>query len=373
MQTIHGPSSQPYDEAPELPLLITDWGEWRWPCCHQGFSSPSYLYCPNTCLWLVHDSAFYAMTTGVWSHPSILLNGIGNVNAWDQPVVDPSQIPTPFTLIFDRQPKKPKKYLLRLINTSFDTTFVFTIDNHKMTVVEADFVPIRGYTTTNLLIGIGQRYNIIVEADPNAPGDDFWIRTYIPQDCTNRNSPNPKGSYMLTGILRYNNESTAMPTTQAWPDLDTTCKDEPYSKFDPVVKWMVQPPVNNGGQGEKENILFNSGIPVKNFSLAKFALNPTLMSDWTPMQIDFGAPSFLNLNLSRPWRADEVVIPEDYKATDWIYLTICDDGQTSPHPVSATSSLYLSLSLSFQTLHASNESIWLDPPTRTRLRHPSCV
>ena len=47
------------------------------------------------------------------------------------------------------------RYLLRLINTSVDTTFIFSIDSHKLTVVEADFVPIKNYTTESVLIGIG--------------------------------------------------------------------------------------------------------------------------------------------------------------------------------------------------------------------------
>ena len=59
-----------------------------------------------------------------------------------------------------------KKYLLRIINTSFETTFIFSIDNHRLTVVGADFVPINNYSTTNIFVGIGQRYEVIVEAVP---------------------------------------------------------------------------------------------------------------------------------------------------------------------------------------------------------------
>jgi len=46
------------------------------------------------------------------------------------------------------------------------------------------------------------------------------------------------------------------------------------------------------------------------------------------------APAFLNLNGSRPWNDNEVVIPENYTATDWIYLTICAGyGGKSAHPL----------------------------------------
>jgi FtsP/CotA-like multicopper oxidase with cupredoxin domain len=46
---------------------------------------------------------------------------------------------------------------MRIINTAVDTTFIFTIDNHTLEVIEADFVPIEPYNTSNILIGIGMR------------------------------------------------------------------------------------------------------------------------------------------------------------------------------------------------------------------------
>ena len=49
-----------------------------------------------------------------------------------------------------------KKYLLRLINTSVDTTFVFSIDDHWLNVITADFVPIIPYKVDHIVIGIGR-------------------------------------------------------------------------------------------------------------------------------------------------------------------------------------------------------------------------
>lgn len=44
---------------------------------------------------------------------------------------------------------------MRLINTSVDTTFVFTIDDHEFWVMSSDFVPIKPYKTNHVVIGIG--------------------------------------------------------------------------------------------------------------------------------------------------------------------------------------------------------------------------
>lgn len=50
---------------------------------------------------------------------------------------------------------KGKRHVLRLINGSAGTSYIFSIDGHNMTVIESDLVPIEPYVTTSLSIGIG--------------------------------------------------------------------------------------------------------------------------------------------------------------------------------------------------------------------------
>ncbi|KAK3387315.1 multicopper oxidase-domain-containing protein [Podospora didyma] len=313
--TIHGPSSRPYDVAPDMPLLMTDW---------------------------IHNSAFEAITDHHFANASILLNGIGDVNLWSETgknIVPPSDIPTPYTLTFNKT-DPPTKYLLRLINTSFRTTFVFSIDNHLLNVVGVDFVPIHNYSTTSVVVGIGQRYHVIVEAAPQPNGayppvtdGNFWIRTSVPRDCTDGHGPPPNPAYNQTGILRYDNTSTATPTSNSWDDANLReCADEPYASMTPVVAWTLAPPVNGNGRGENE--LITDGVTnVTNFSLAYFALNPIEVTDLQPLQIDYGDPTFLELNNTADWKPRWVIIPEDYNATSWIQITITDGTSSGPHPI----------------------------------------
>ena len=145
------------------------------------------------------------------------------------------------------------RYLLRLINTSVDTTFVFSIDNHYLTVIESDFVPIEHYRNTSVLIGIGelllhfwrqhlficllgQRYNVIVEAIPHtsSPDGNYWIRTVPANDCSHfRPTPDNR-----TGIVRYDPMSTTDPSTDPWV-FAVECSDETYSSLVPVVPWNI--------------------------------------------------------------------------------------------------------------------------------------
>ncbi|KAK3339863.1 multicopper oxidase-domain-containing protein [Lasiosphaeria hispida] len=312
--TLHGPSSAQYDVAPEQPLLFTDW---------------------------IHNSAFSLLRHRTTLSPSILLNGIGNVNTFaGQPVVDPKLIPTPYTVNVGERTANATRFLLRLINTSFGSTFVVTIDSHMMQVIEVDFVPIQAYTTKEVFIGIGQRFNVIVELDGSAPPgeNDFWIRAYIPENCTGEIEPNRTSPYEQVGIFHYGAAAAQTPTSTPWANLDLSCTDEPYASITPVVEWIVpptpanQPTCDTNCSGEVEDIT-TGDTPPSDYPLAFFGLNPTNLSSWTPFRIDYSQPAFLNLNLSRNWTANELVVPEDYTAQDWIYLTICDDSYTSPHPL----------------------------------------
>lgn len=57
----------------------------------------------------------------------------------------------PFTTVF----KQGKRYLVRLINASSESMFIFSIDNHDLTVIATDLVPIKPYKTDSIFIGIG--------------------------------------------------------------------------------------------------------------------------------------------------------------------------------------------------------------------------
>ena len=79
---------------------------------------------------------------------------------------------------------------------------------------------------------------MIVEANPSAPvqaDGNYWIRTIPSIGCGNLNSTT---SDPLTGVIRYEQHSKALPTsTQA--KINLTCADPPLSSLVPVVPWQV--------------------------------------------------------------------------------------------------------------------------------------
>ncbi|KAF5365055.1 hypothetical protein D9758_010968 [Tetrapyrgos nigripes] len=67
-----------------------------------------------------------------------------------------------------------KRYRFRLINVACDPNFVFSIDNHTMTVIEVDGVNHEELEVDQIQIFAGQRYSVILNADQAT--DNYWIR-----------------------------------------------------------------------------------------------------------------------------------------------------------------------------------------------------
>ncbi|OXV07315.1 hypothetical protein Egran_04920 [Elaphomyces granulatus] len=280
--TLHGPSSAPYDEA-KLPIVMTDWG---------------------------HNSAFEAVQTSL-EFPSIVLNGRGNITRYNNSMPAQLPVPTPYTITFERA----KRYLLRLINTSFEATFVFSIDNHVLQIVGSDFVPIHPYFNKSVLIGIGQRYHVIVEADPiNSTEENFWIRTWL-ANCFRFDQSQASPGYEQIGILRYGS-SEAFPNTNPWEDVALSCSDETYTSLIPILPWTVGSPSNNQSSDVGQNFTVQGKSAPTFFPLAFFSLG----GNHNPLRIDWENPTFLNLNNAGPWNPLWVVFPENYTSTDWIHL-----------------------------------------------------
>jgi len=68
-----------------------------------------------------------------------------------------------------------KKHLLRLVNHAAEAIIFFSIDNHNLTVISNDFVAVEPYQTDLVILAVGQRTEIIVEAN-GSPDTAVWMR-----------------------------------------------------------------------------------------------------------------------------------------------------------------------------------------------------
>jgi iron transport multicopper oxidase len=98
-----------------------------------------------------------------------------------------------------------KRYRFRLIGMSCDPDFTFSIDDHMMTIIEADGEYTLPHKVDSLRIFAGQRYSVLVTA--NKKVDNYWVRA-----DPNRGTPGFAGG-MNTAIFRYEGAPEAEPST----------------------------------------------------------------------------------------------------------------------------------------------------------------
>lgn len=101
--------------------------------------------------------------------------------------------------------QRGKRYRFRLIAMTCDSDFTFSIDNHTMTVIEADGEYILPHTVDSIRIYPGQRYSVIVHA--NQQVNNYWIRA-VP----NRGYAGFAGG-LNSAIFRYVDAPPTDPTT----------------------------------------------------------------------------------------------------------------------------------------------------------------
>ncbi|KAI3327666.1 multicopper oxidase [Xylariaceae sp. AK1471] len=285
---IYGPSSDDW-QIDLGPVLIADWVQ-------------------NTA-YLVYESEMRGPPP---QSDSIVVNGHGHYNgsqdrgSYYETVVTPG-----------------KKHLLKLINGGVGSSFVFSIDGHNLTVIANDLVPVKPFSVESLVIGIGQRYDVIVEA--NQSSQDYWIRTVPATGCSSFSSVDNR-----TGILRYDASSTALPTTERQLDQDDSCMDVQPELLNPIVPWVVDMhPQNNVSedtfgiklQGTKDQALGPPGFPYAHWFIGD-----------QPLWLDFSKPTILNVESSLK-NPNYTVVSEDYD-DGYIYLIIdASHNVTVTHPI----------------------------------------
>ncbi|KAJ7248476.1 laccase 3 [Mycena rebaudengoi] len=68
-----------------------------------------------------------------------------------------------------------KRYRFRLISMSCEPNFVFSIDGHSLTVIEADGISTQPVVVDSIQIFVGQRYSFVLKADQGV--DNYWVRS----------------------------------------------------------------------------------------------------------------------------------------------------------------------------------------------------
>lgn len=117
---------------------------------------------------------------------------------------------------------------LRLVNAGTQSYFRFSIDDHNLTIIANDWVPLKPYKTQFIVLAPGQRYDVLVNA--NQKKGNYWLRAaYV--ECYYNELSNAEYN---VGIVRYANQNAtnavAQPnSTASAAALSSVCETDEIS------------------------------------------------------------------------------------------------------------------------------------------------
>ncbi|KAL4934678.1 multicopper oxidase [Aspergillus undulatus] len=234
-----------------------------------------------------------AATSGPPSAPNGLING---TNTWGE---KGSRWSTAFSA--------GTRYRMRLVNAAADQHFRFMIDDHELEVIATDFVPIIPYNITQLSIGVGQRYDVIVTAkDLTTTTGAFWLRAITKSACSETDATD-----LVKGIIRYDGSTSSSvdPTTSPY-SYTNSCDDETPSNLVPYVAINASATY---ASREDENV----EVQVTENTLLWLMNKTSMHTEWE-------YPTLLQLaDGNNTWTAKQRIIHlPGSSASEWVYLVI---------------------------------------------------
>ena len=216
---------------------------------------------------------------------------------------------------YDRLKLTPgKKHLLRLINASVDNSLTVSLVGHNFTVIATDLVPITPVVRNKLFLGVGQRYDVIVEA--NQPVGNYWFNATleVSNNCGRTRNPFPAAIFQYDGA-----SSTALPTNRGTPVV-AACDGE--TGFRPIVTRTINPAS-----------FAPSTLPV---ALSRPTTERGPVFEWrvrgTPINVEWDHPVLeyvLEGNTTYPGHINLVEVPG---ADQWVFWVVQSD-LNLPHPI----------------------------------------
>lgn len=213
-----------------------------------------------------------------------------------------------------------KKHLLRLVNHGVDDFIRVSIDNHKMAVVTSDMVPVQPVTVDSVLLGSGQRYNVIVTADQKV--GKYWMRASASGACFSSN----KGVGLA--VISYDGASSGDPATSSTA-IDSGC-NEPIP-MTPWVRNTVGSTELFKAQARNLNVNINQeGTTTNNQNIVVWGINMTAINvQWNVPTLSYVAQGKTNY----PENLNLIELPNANIWTYWIIQEVEGGPANIPHPM----------------------------------------
>jgi len=218
-----------------------------------------------------------------------------------------------------------KRYRYRLINVGAMALFEFSVDNHTLSVIEADGTVVEPVSVHRLEIAVAQRYSVILHANQTA--SNYWMRAQMITFCFT--TDNPILDPDVRALITYSNSTSAPTLSSDWADaLDVVCEDLNSTKLIPSVK-SPAPPAST-----VYAVAFS--FEIGDYALDRAFINGTswVMSTVPTLNqavagLHAGNDTFFTAGVSSAFSANQYVIDIPYATTVDLLITNFDDGS---HP-----------------------------------------
>ncbi|KAK2043561.1 multicopper oxidase [Colletotrichum somersetense] len=209
-----------------------------------------------------------------------------------------------------------KKHRLRLINTSVDNAFTVSMVGHNFTVIATDLVPVKPVVKDSLFMTVGQRYDVIIEA--NQAVENYWFNATVGGGglCGLTKNPYP------ASVFFYDGAPDRLPVDKGTPPANLGCADT--TGFTPVLPRTAP---KDEFDPKKQILDVNLEQPtIGNDKVFRWTVNGhDIDVQWDKPTLEYVAQG----NSSWPTRANIIEIPE---ASAWTWWVIQNEFLL-PHPI----------------------------------------
>ncbi|KAI1817913.1 multicopper oxidase [Poronia punctata] len=209
-----------------------------------------------------------------------------------------------------------KRHRLRIINPSIEHNFQVSLVGHQFEVIETDFVPIVPQTVNTIFLGIGQRYDVIIDA--TEPVDNYWFNVTLSVVglCGTSKVNRP------AAIFHYEGAGNSLPTTRGTRPADTFCSDQ--NDWEPYHAHTVDSSQFTPAVGLADNLPVTLSFPPLSSTVTWYVNASAVKVDWGHPVFDF-----VQNGTAFPRRENVVVVDQ---ANTWSYWVI-QNLSPIPHPM----------------------------------------
>ncbi|KAF5382222.1 hypothetical protein D9615_004365 [Tricholomella constricta] len=229
-----------------------------------------------------------------------------------------------------------KRYRLRIINQSARNVFTVSIDNHPLTIIEADGVSTVPHTVDIIEMLAGQRYSVVINA--NQPVANYWINAPFVGGLPSRNLH--QNATLSRSILRYKGAPIAEPTTP-WtlgPVNGTVLVEADLAPLVNTVPPPVDITISLDLQVVAGKAIWNvnniSYLPPKVPTLNQVLAGASNSADFDPTENTFVLPAHKTIQIEFPPTEDDDAHPFHLHGSNfWLIKSMSSPNQNTVNPI----------------------------------------